>query len=180
MNSASDLITLLTFPSVSDGFAALRSGIHDNHTTLPSLPLSKVARLDADSDSGSASRSRAGVHPTSRTAVAGDPVRIFISGSLREWCYSCDTFQSAEFDPLPSQTSRTTSDWVAFTPPALYPQHSHSRLHRSLSTHIRTRLCSLSRCRGHSQPGRVARSHVEDRTRAIHGSPRARTLQRHL
>ncbi|KAH9963578.1 Cullin-4B [Russula dissimulans] len=82
MDSASDLITLLTFPSVSGGFTALRPGIHDNHTTLPSLPLSKVARLDADSDSGSASRSRAGVHPTSRTAVAGDPVRIFISGSL--------------------------------------------------------------------------------------------------
>jgi cullin 4 len=79
-----DLVALLTFPSVSDGFSALRLAIRDSHTTLPSLPLSKVARLDADSDSGSASRSRAGVHPTPRSVVAGGPVRVSISGSLRE------------------------------------------------------------------------------------------------
>lgn len=79
-----DLVALLTFPSVSNGFSDLSLAIHDNHTTLPSLPLSKVARLDADSDSGSASRSRAGVRPTSRALVAGGPIRVSISGNLRE------------------------------------------------------------------------------------------------
>ena len=93
-----DLVALLTFPSVSDGFSALYSTIHDNCTTLPSLPLSKVARLDSDSDSGSASRSRAGGHPTSRVAVAGGPVRVNLSGIPREWPYHCEPFQSAEFD----------------------------------------------------------------------------------
>ncbi|KAI9451539.1 Cullin-4B [Russula earlei] len=78
-----DLITLLTFPSVSDGFTALRSTVHDNHTTLSRLPLSKVARLDADSDSGSASRSRAGVHQPSSTVVAGGPLRVFVSGDVQ-------------------------------------------------------------------------------------------------
>ena len=79
-----DLVALLTFSSVSDGFSALHSTIHNSHTTWPSLPLSKVARLDADSDSASASRSRAGVHPTSRPVVTGGPIRVSISGSLRE------------------------------------------------------------------------------------------------
>ncbi|KAI0249475.1 Cullin-4B [Lactifluus subvellereus] len=79
-----DLITLLTFPSISDGFTALRPTVHDNHTTLPSLPLSKVARLEADSDSGSASRSRAGVRPASHAIVVGSPVRVSISGDLSQ------------------------------------------------------------------------------------------------
>ncbi|KAN0123228.1 Cullin-4B [Russula decolorans] len=79
-----DLVALLTFPSVSDGFSALHSAIHDSHTTWPSLPLSKVARLDADSDSASASRSRAGVHPISRAVVTGGPVRVSVSGNLQQ------------------------------------------------------------------------------------------------
>jgi cullin-4 len=91
-----DLVALLTFPSISQGFSALHSAIHDSHTTLPSLPLSKVARLDADSDSGSASRSRAGLHPTSRAVVVGGPIRVSISGNLREWPYVCAQFQTAE------------------------------------------------------------------------------------
>jgi hypothetical protein len=88
-----DLITLLTFPSTTGGFTAVRSSIYDNHTTLPSLPLSKVARLDADSDPGSASRSRADAGPTSRSVVTGGPVRVSISGGFREcWLYHCKLF----------------------------------------------------------------------------------------
>ena len=93
-----DLVALLTSPSVSDGFSALHSAIHDSHTTWPSLPLSKVARLDADSDSASASRSRAGVHPTSRAVVTGGPVRVSISGVLRECPHLRELFQAAEYD----------------------------------------------------------------------------------
>ena len=90
-----DLITLLTLPSTSDGFTALRSSIHDNNTALPSLPLSKVARLDADSDPGSASRSRAGVHATSRpVVVAGGPVQVGVSGGFRECGHMSANFVS--------------------------------------------------------------------------------------
>ncbi|KAI9450503.1 Cullin-4B [Lactarius psammicola] len=79
-----DIATLLTFPSTSNGFTAFRPSIHDNHATSPSLQLHKVPRLIADSDSGSASRSRAVVHPTSRShvmAVRG-PAKVSISGNL--------------------------------------------------------------------------------------------------
>ncbi|KAH9983287.1 Cullin-4B [Russula compacta] len=79
-----DLITLLTFPSTSNGFTALRSSVHENSISLPSFPLSKVARLDADSDPGSASRSRAGVRSTSRVVAAGGPVRVSISGDFQQ------------------------------------------------------------------------------------------------
>ncbi len=105
-----DLVALLTFPSVSDGFSPLRSVICASHTTLPSLPLSKVARLDADSDSGSASRSRAGVHPTPRSVVAGGPIRVSISGSLRECPHFCELFQVAEYDDRPRATVYRTSN----------------------------------------------------------------------
>lgn len=123
-----DLVALLTFPSVSNGFSALRPAIHDNHTTLPSLPLSKVARLDADSDSGSASRSRAGVHLASRAVVAGGPIRVSISGSLREWPYLCELFHAAEYDhPSRATLYRTPNRWVAYPPAALHVHNSHTR-----------------------------------------------------
>jgi hypothetical protein len=101
-----DLITLLTFPSTSDAFTAVHSSIHDNHVALPSLPLSKVARLDADSDSGSASRSRAGVHPTStsRPVVAGGPVRVSVSGGFRE-CRSTPVNHSKRLTSIYSQSN---------------------------------------------------------------------------
>jgi hypothetical protein len=102
-----DLISLLTFPSISDGFTAVRPNIHDseNHATFTSLPLSKVARLDADSDSGSASRSRAGI--TSHVMVARGPVRVSISGDLRE-CYPI--FLTLVFMPHSSATPQATKD----------------------------------------------------------------------
>ena len=98
-----DLAALLTFPSVSNGFSALHSATHGSHTTWSSLPLTKVARLDADSDSASASRSRAGVHPTPQAVVRGGPVRVCISGSRRE----CPLlFQTAEYNQSSSQSNR--------------------------------------------------------------------------
>ncbi|KAH8999781.1 Cullin-4B [Lactarius akahatsu] len=79
-----DIATLLTFPSTSNGFTAFRSSIHDSHAASPNFQLHKVRRLDADSDSGSASRSRAVVHPTSRShvMVARGPANFGISGNL--------------------------------------------------------------------------------------------------
>ncbi|KAI0259323.1 Cullin family-domain-containing protein [Gloeopeniophorella convolvens] len=76
-----DLVTLLTFPSISDGFTSLRTTIHDEPSTS-SLPLRKVARLDADLDSGSASRSRSGKEPAQLSAAARGPVRINVTGDL--------------------------------------------------------------------------------------------------
>ena len=80
-----DIASILTFPSISNGFTALRPSIRDSHDTSPSLQLFKVPRLVADSDSGSASRSRAVVQPASQSHVvaARDPVRVRISGNLR-------------------------------------------------------------------------------------------------
>lgn len=98
-----DLITLLTFPSTSNGFTALHPSVHENHITLPSLPLSKVARLDADSDPGSASRSRAGAPSTSRPVVAGGPVRVSISGHFREWLWTILNGQLQLSHPIPEQ-----------------------------------------------------------------------------
>src|SRR6267142_732766 len=129
-----DLITLLTFPSTSDGFTALHSSIHDNQTALPSLPLSKVARLDADSDPGSASRSRASA--TSRSVVvAGGPVRVVVSGGFRE-CglyYPCELFIPNDRlrIPIHRATSHTTADRRdPFSPATLHAHHSYSRFNR--------------------------------------------------
>jgi hypothetical protein len=132
-----DLVALLTFPSVSDGFSALHSAIRDSYTTWPSLPLSKVARLDADSDSASASRSRAGAHPTSRAVVARGLVRVSVSGSVRECPHLLELFQAAEYDHCPRATVyRTPNRWVARPPGALHAHNSHTRCHRRTSPHV--------------------------------------------
>ena len=83
----------------------------------PSLPPSKVARLDTDSesDSASASRSRAGVHPTSRAVVTGGPIQVSISGSLRECPHLRELFQMAEYDHRPSLRATDLTETLART-----------------------------------------------------------------
>ncbi|KAI0292249.1 Cullin-4B [Multifurca ochricompacta] len=77
-----DLMALLTFPSKSYGFTVLCPTLHDSHTTLPSPPPRKVARLDADSDSGLSSRSRAGSNLASRAIASRGPIQVRIDGRL--------------------------------------------------------------------------------------------------
>ena len=79
-----DIATLLTFPSISNGFTALRPSIDDSRVTLPISQLHKVPRLEADSDSGSASRLRAVANRASPVTVTRGPVKVSISGDLRK------------------------------------------------------------------------------------------------
>ncbi|KAN0136347.1 Cullin family domain containing protein [Lactarius tabidus] len=79
-----DIASLLTFPSTSNGFTAFRPSIHESHATPSSPQRHKVPRLETDSDSGSASRSRATAQPTSRTHVVASrgPAKVSIYGNL--------------------------------------------------------------------------------------------------
>ena len=109
------IATLLTFPSSSNGFTAFRPSINDSHDTPPSLQLHKVPRLETDSDSGSASRSRAAAHPTSRShvgAARGGPVKVTISGRLRTFEYPSGPTQYPNCQPNPASppTQRQIED----------------------------------------------------------------------
>ena len=76
-----DIISLLSLPVTSNGFKDFRSTVlDDQHATL--TPPRKVARLDNDFDSGSASRSRA--YPSEQVAETKGPVRLRLSGEYRE------------------------------------------------------------------------------------------------
>ncbi|KAG2129711.1 Cullin family-domain-containing protein [Suillus bovinus] len=71
-----DVISLLTFPDTSKAFTAYRSTVVDvdNQASHPR----KTPRLDADSDSGSASRARDAVK--GKNVDRGGPVRIQVHG----------------------------------------------------------------------------------------------------
>jgi cullin-4 len=109
------IATLLTFPSSSNGFTAFRPSINDSHVTPPpSLQLHKVPRLETDSDSGSASRSRVAAHPTSRSHVgaARGPVKVTISGRLRTFECPSGPTQHPNRQPNPASppTQRQIED----------------------------------------------------------------------
>ncbi|KAG1746967.1 Cullin family-domain-containing protein [Suillus lakei] len=72
-----DVISLLTFPDTSKAFTAYRSTVVDVDDRSASHPR-KTPRLDADSDSGSASRSRDGVK--GKNVNRAGPVRIQVHG----------------------------------------------------------------------------------------------------
>lgn len=72
-----DVINLLTFPDTSKAFTAYRSTVVDVDDRSASHPR-KTPRLDADSDSGSASRSRDGAK--GKNVDRGGPVRIQVHG----------------------------------------------------------------------------------------------------
>ncbi|KAG1814325.1 Cullin family-domain-containing protein [Suillus subaureus] len=72
-----DVISLLTFPDTSKAFTAYRSTVVDVDDRSASHPR-KTPRLDADSDSGSASRSRNSVK--GKNVDRGGPVRIQVHG----------------------------------------------------------------------------------------------------
>ncbi|KAG2342628.1 Cullin-domain-containing protein [Suillus weaverae] len=72
-----DVISLLTFPDTSKAFTAYRSTVVDVDDRSASHPR-KTPRLDADSDSGSASRSRDGVK--GKNVDRDGPVRIQVYG----------------------------------------------------------------------------------------------------
>jgi hypothetical protein len=108
-----DLVALLTFPSVSNYFSVLHLhlAIRDSLTMRPSLPPSKVARLDTDSksDSASASRSRAGVHPTSRAVVTGGPIQVYPVAFVSVLIFlNCSRWQNTEYDHRPSLRATET------------------------------------------------------------------------
>ncbi|KAG2753458.1 Cullin-domain-containing protein [Suillus brevipes Sb2] len=72
-----DVISLLTFPETSKAFTAYRSTVVDVDDRSASHPR-KTPRLDADSDSGSASRSRDSVK--GKNVDRGGPLRIQVHG----------------------------------------------------------------------------------------------------
>lgn len=72
-----DVISLLTFSDTSKAFTAYRSTVVDVDNQSASHPR-KTPRLDADSDSGSASRSRDSVK--GKNVDRGGPVRIQVHG----------------------------------------------------------------------------------------------------
>jgi hypothetical protein len=123
-----DIASLLTFPSTCNGFTAFRPSIHESHATPSSPQRHKVPRLETDSDSGSASRSRATAQPTSRTHVVASrgPAKVSIYGNLCMFqcpssLHSILIANQTQRPLLPNARSRTCSPFcgiacVSFSP----------------------------------------------------------------